>query len=206
MKKSNTWVQEVDRRDFSITLWAALSLAVLSQASGAEATPFVTWVNGEPSESQITAVPPSPVQPKLSFQTRISQATLPILEGVFYEVIVHYKNLLSTGDCEERFEQVRVLDSVLNLELGLNARCDFARAVAQRSELEMELCFNLEEGEADGYSNLDEPCFNQTVRISSVPYAIKVNYAKEAQSAHQSNLAFMSSYACLLYTSDAADE
>ena len=139
MRKIYTWAQRGYRRGSLITLMAVF-LVSTSQVRGAEANPFVTWVNGEPSESQITALPPSPVQPKLSFQTRISQATLPILEGVFYEVIVHYKDLLSTGDCEEHFEQVRVLDSVLNLELGLNARCDFARAVAQRSELEMELC------------------------------------------------------------------
>ncbi len=176
--------------------------ALCLPALTASATPFVPWLNGEPTESQITALPPAPIRPKLSFQTRISQATLPILEGVFYEVVVTYKGLLAQGvDCEERFERVRVLDSVLNLELGLNARCDFAYAVAQRSALNLEVCFSTSPRQATGtqqgtqQETLPPRCFNQQVEIASAPYAIKVSRAREAQSVHQANTAFLTSYA-----------
>ena len=39
-------------------------------------------LNGKPAASHLEAIPPTPIKPKLSYKTRISQAELPILEGL----------------------------------------------------------------------------------------------------------------------------
>ena len=195
--------------------------------------PYVPWVNGKPSTSQLEALPPTPIRPKMSYQTRISQSELPILEGLVYSLTVKYVELNDGSDCEEKFQNVRILDSVLNLELGQNAACDFISKVSVKKSLDMKLCFtheapqtnsgiteanadsdnasssdSAEANEAsDNGSNLGSSgstsdsvaeeirCFNRSVKISSVPYAIKVNIAKEAESVYQSNLSFLSVYA-----------
>lgn len=190
------------RHQLVVSLLSQLSLLTLliqslSTSSEVHAEPYVRWTGNSPIESQITALPPTVIRPKLSFQTRISQATLPILEGLFYKVIVRYKGLLSEGDCLEEFENVRVLDSVLNLELGLNARCDFATAIAQKSEISLKICFSMPQDPVadNGVDRAPEDrCFNREVEISSVPYAVRVERALEAQSVHQANYSFISSY------------
>ena len=164
------------------------------------AEPFVPWQSANaPLSSQASALTPQRVRPKLSFQTRLSQATLPILEGLLYRVKVKYKDLLDEGDCEEEFRAVKVQDSVLNLELGLNAGCDFASAIAQRSSLSFELCFTLDvrapAGSAESSVEGEERCFNHEVEVGSAPYALNVSHAVEAESVYEANTALISSYA-----------
>ncbi len=191
------------------TSYSLLVLVIVSIGSVhiARAERSVSWVNGRPSQNQVEALPPSPIRPKLSYQTRISQTELPILEGLVYELKVKYSDLSSGGDCEETFQNVRILDSVLNLELGLNAGCDFGRELAKKQTLSMRLCFS-ETRETDFVSSNDnqssgiERCFNRDVNISSVPYAIRVNIAREAENVYQANYAHSSSYVYRLVDQD----
>lgn len=178
----------------SISGLLALCCAQLS------AEPFVPWQSeNAPLASQASALGPQMVRPKLSFQTRISQATLPILEGLLYRVKVKYKDLLDEGDCEEEFREVKVQDSLLNLELGLNAGCDFASAIAQRASLSFELCFTLDvrapAGSPESSVEGEERCFNHEIEVGSAPYALNVSHAVEAESVYEANTALISSYA-----------
>ena len=187
--------------DCKYSILVIFTIVTLGYAGEAQADRSVTWINGNPTQSQIEAIPPSPVRPKLSYQTRISQTELPILEGLVYSLEVKYVDLASNGHCVEEFRNVRILDSVLNLELGLNAGCDFAREIANKQELSMILCFSeSQDNNADTLSSNDSGasngarCFNREVKISSVPYAIRVNIAREAESVYQANYAHNSSY------------
>ena len=111
--------------------------------------PYVPWINGKPSTSQLDALPPTLIRPKLSYQTRISQSELPILEGLVYELKVVYVGLNGDSDCLETFQNVRILDSILNLELGQNAACNFASKVSEKKSLDMRLCFTYEVPQSD---------------------------------------------------------
>ena len=116
------------------------------------------------------------------FQTRISQAKLPVGDVVFEKVFVNVKR----GDaalCQETFSQVPVRDSVLNLEIGRTMDCKLATILAQNDDLKFQICIGNQE-------NCLKP-----VALSSVPFAVKSTYANTAAAADVANTAAQCHYA-----------
>jgi cysteine-rich repeat protein len=125
---------------------------------------------------------------------RISQAELPIIKGLVYRVVIKYQDLLGVGQhCTEKFDNVVIADSVLNLELGVYANCNFQEKVSQTDRLDMEVCLS---GQTPNDPNMSatEVCFQEKIKVASVPAAIKVQYAVESETAHRANLAYQSHY------------
>ena len=104
---------------------AALIWMPVAHANALQCTNNDTFPCGDFTEFQFTKVPSV-----FKFQARVSLAKLPIGKGVFSEVIV---NVIegSTTKCIEKFQNVEVRDSVLNLEIGLNMSCEFDELLAK---------------------------------------------------------------------------
>jgi cysteine-rich repeat protein len=147
--------------------------------------PNVSWQNNLTSGlsvkgSQATDAPIATVARRFSFQARITQAELPIFEGYIPELTVYYSN--GTFSCIEIFNNVRVLDSIINLELGEFARCSF-NTLLEQSSLNIKLCLS------------SQSCFDvDRYQMGSVPSAVKVNQAHQAEIAYLVNRSFLSDY------------
>ena len=116
------------------------------------------------------------------FQARVSQAKLPLGEGVFNTVYV--KLLRGTEvKCIEQFQNVQVVDSVLNLEIGRNMSCEMDEVIAENTDLAFQIC-------PGGAENCLQP-----VSLGAAPYAIKASFASIAQEAHHASFAGQASYA-----------
>ena len=116
------------------------------------------------------------------FQAAISQAKMPVGEAVFQTLIVNLKK----GDqvmCSETFNNVQVRDGVLNLDIGKQMSCDMDAVMAEHSGLTFQVCIG-------GSENCLKP-----VELGTVPYAVKSNFAVQAQEAHTSDVAVQSHYA-----------
>ncbi len=116
------------------------------------------------------------------FQSRISQAKLPVGDVVFETIYVNVKR----GDellCQESFNNVQVIESVLNLEIGRNMSCALDSVIAANPDLKFQICLGNQE-------NCLKP-----ISLSSVPYAIKSSFARSAQKAHYANEAVQCHYA-----------
>lgn len=115
------------------------------------------------------------------FQARVSQAKLPIGKGVFSEVIV---NVLDGSQpvCQEKFQNVEVRDSVLNLELGLNMSCELDEIIAKTTQLALQVCL--------GSTN---SCL-KPIELASVPYATKSSFSFKSIEAKKSQEAAVSHY------------
>ena len=137
-----------------------------------------TFPCGDFTEFQFTKVPSV-----FKFQARVSQAKLPIGKGVFSEVIVNV-NEGSTTKCIEKFQNVEVRDSVLNLEIGLNMSCEFDELLAKSAGgLALQVCL----GSANS-------CL-KPIELASVPYAVKSSFSFRAGEAGTSEEAAVSHYA-----------
>jgi cytoskeletal protein CcmA (bactofilin family) len=135
-----------------------------------------------PCSLQVEEVALQKVPARLKFQARVSQAKLPIGEGLFETLTV---NLLSGGTilCSEAFTSVQVKGSVLNLDIGANMSCDLAETIAENNALSFQIC----PGSGGG-------CL-EAIELGTVPYAVKSSYAALAQSAHKANEAGHAHYA-----------
>ncbi|PKN56105.1 MAG: hypothetical protein CVU56_17875 [Deltaproteobacteria bacterium HGW-Deltaproteobacteria-14] len=162
----------------------ALTLALAGPASAAAPPPTLTCENGDtfPCGIQLETGDLQKVPAVFKFQARVSQAKLPIGQGLFSEVIVK----LLAGDqprCEERFQNVEVRDSVLNLEIGRNMSCELDEEMATQTGLAFQVCLG-------SSSSCLKP-----IELSSVPYAVKASYAYMAQSAQTADQAAVADYA-----------
>ena len=131
----------------------------------------------EIEEEELQKVPPF-----FKFQSRISQAKLPVGDVIFDKVFVNVKS----GEavlCEESFGQVPVRDSVLNLEIGRTMDCELGTIISKNQDLKFQICIGNQE-------NCLKP-----VSLSSVPYAIKSSYAHMASKAQNANEAVQCHYA-----------
>jgi hypothetical protein len=119
------------------------------------------------------------------FQSRISQAKLPLADGRL-NVIVHLREGTTTW-CSQTLTGVQVRDSVLNLEVGpdtgMNCTLPLEEVIASRSSLGFQICINNEE-------NCLKP-----IALSSVPYAVKADFARRAQQSHEADVAAQCHYA-----------
>lgn len=137
-----------------------------------------------PADYPINATPIQPVSATFKFQTRVSQAKLPVGEAVFDSVFVNLvDNVNNQVVCAERLDNVQVRDSVMNLEIGRGFPCILSDEIARRDDLSFQICIK----------NPDN-CLTP-IALSTVPYAIKSNYALQSQQAEQANFANQSNYA-----------
>jgi hypothetical protein len=155
-------------------LWAPMAHATGNALS---CTNNDTFPCGDFTEYQFTKVPSV-----FKFQARVSQAKLPIGKGVFSEVIVNV-NEGSKTKCIEKFQNVEVRDSVLNLEIGLNMSCEFDELLAKSAGgLALQVCL----GSANS-------CL-KPIELASVPYAVKSSFSFRAGEAGTSEEAAVSHY------------
>jgi hypothetical protein len=119
------------------------------------------------------------------FQSRISQAKLPVGDVVFNTIYVNLKSGTETL-CTEEFSNVPVRDSVLNLEIGHTMDCALDMKIAESNDIQLQVCLGSTE-------NCLKP-----VEFSSVPFAIKSSYAREAQIANEANEAVQCHFAHLI--------
>jgi len=118
----------------------------------------------------------------LKFQARVSQAKLPIADGLFRKILVSLKSGSETL-CTEEFHDVRISQSTVNLEIGRNIDCELDQVVAENQELAFQVCIG-------GATN----CLNP-VALGATPYSIKSTFAQLAQQAHVSDVAGQAHYA-----------
>lgn len=135
-----------------------------------------------PCGYQLDALRLRKVPATLKVQARVAQSKLPIGEGLF--TTIHVKLLRGNEPlCNELFHDVRVVDSVINLELGRNMDCELDEVMADNSELSFQIC----PGSATN-------CM-RAIALGATPYAIKSSFASVAGQAHTSNVAGQAHYA-----------
>lgn len=163
---------------------AALALAMITAWTPQVALGQGQCVNGNcPSTFQIQDMPIQRSPNRFKFQTRISQAKLPVGDAVFPQVIVRLNDGSNNPLCEETHNNVPVVDSVLNLEIGAGFTCQLDDVLARSAGLNFEICLG-------GTENCLPP-----VALSSVPFSAKSNFAYRAQQAHQADVAAQCHYA-----------
>ena len=120
----------------------------------------------------------------MRFQARISQARLPIGEGLIRRLKVNIRR----GNrivCDETFVDVALVESVVNLEIGQNLTCDLDAEIAEAHELTFQICL----GEGG-----PENCLEQ-IPMGAVPYAFTSSVALHAVQAFEVNVAGQAHYA-----------
>ena len=127
----------------------------------------------------------------LKYQARVSQAQLPIGEGLFRKVIVNLKRGQRVL-CQEEFRNVEVVGSVVNLEIGRNLSCELDEVVAENHELKLQVCL----GQPDN-------CLRSQL-VGTAPYALKATYALHAREAFQAEEAGQAHYGHRLAADSAA--
>jgi len=120
-----------------------------------------------------------------NFQSRISQAKIPVGDATLPQVSV----LILRGSepvCEEYFYNVKVRDSVLNLEIGRGMNCregNLEDEIAINPALKFRVCL----GDNDN-------CL-RVVEMGSVPYSMKSTYSVLSEKSRKSDEAAMAHYA-----------
>ena len=167
-----------------VSVGAVCGLAVDSAPAGAQGV--ACGSGGAPCGYQIHDVVLQRVPRLLDLQARISQTQLPIGEGLFKRVWVKLRRSQSVL-CEEEFRDVRVIGSVMNVQVGRNLSCELDEVVAENDELEFQICI--------GQKN------NCPVAISvgTAPYAVKASYALHAREAYQTDAAGQAHYGHRLF-------
>jgi len=135
-----------------------------------------------PCGYQINSFQIEPAPNLLKFQARVSQAKLPVGDGVFGRVIVAVVRG-SEKLCSEEFHDVRVSYSAINLDVGRNMDCDLGKVVAANQDLALQVCIG-------GADNCLRP-----VTLATAPYSLKSTYAVLAQQAYVADVAGEASYA-----------
>jgi hypothetical protein len=163
--------------------WAALGMMLLVGAGSARGQVVQCGsLEDYPCAIQLEEVSLQSVPEVFQFQARVSQAKLPLGEGVFNTVYV--KIIGPTGTlCMEQFSNVEVHGSVLNLSIGQNMSCELHEVIAEHEDLAFQICLGSPEN-----------CL-KAIDLGTVPYAVKANFAKVAQNAHQANQAAVAHYA-----------
>lgn len=135
-----------------------------------------------PCSYQAEALELQKVPAIFKFQSRISQAKLPLGEAVFEAVFVKVLRGTETV-CLEQFSNVTVQGSVMNLEIGRNMSCELDEIIAENPSLAFQVCLG-------NQSNCLRP-----LDLAAAPYAVKSSFASQAQNAHKADLAGQAHYA-----------
>jgi hypothetical protein len=155
---------------------AAVSAAVSCLPQSAIADELATGFQIE--ERPIQKVPTT-----FKFQSRISQAKMPVGNQTFTTIYVNLVRGTNDVQCSEQLNQVQVRDSVLNIEIGRGFNCQLDEIIAANSDLNFQICIQSKE-------NCLKP-----VALSSVPYAVKATFSQQAQEAHTADIAAQCHYA-----------
>lgn len=135
---------------------------------------------------QLTSPEIQSTKTSFKFQARISQAKLPVDDVTFNKVIVKLRDGVNTW-CSQSLSNVKVRDSVLNLEVGpdtgMTCSMPLEDLIAGKNGLGFQICINNEE-------NCLKP-----IALSSVPYSVKAEYARRAQQAFEADVAAQAHYA-----------
>jgi hypothetical protein len=165
------------------TLQTLALLLPLSTAAHAQERPDLRCdsLDDFPCTVQLDGLPLKKIPSLLKVQANVAQAGLPIGEGLFTNVFV--KLIRGTDTlCDEEFRNVRVVDSVINLEIGRNMSCELDEVIAENSDLSFQICT----GRID---NCLKP-----IALGATAYAIKASFASEAAQAHHANVAGQAHY------------
>ena len=119
------------------------------------------------------------------FQSRISQAKFPIGDAEFSQLVVKVEKYDGSLLCMERFSNVKVRDSVLNLEIGRMVTCELDEIIRDNNNLMFRVCIG---GEAE------QQCL-KPIAMGSVPYAVKSSFANQAYKASRADQSAQSHYA-----------
>ncbi len=173
----------------SCAFWAAavfvsLLFAPVFPPSAYAATPDAVCdsVADFPCESQLSGVSLKRVPTVFKLQARVAQAKMLIGDGLFDEVLV--KLIRGTQElCREEFTNVRVVNSLMNLEIGHEMGCQLDDIIAEVPDLAFQICLGG-----------DETCL-VPIALAPVPYAVKASVAATSQRAHSVTQAAVSDYA-----------
>ena len=182
----------LDRLIIGALAVAAGALALSAGPGAARAQDVACGPGGDlPCGYEIREVALQRVPRVLKFQARVSQARLPVGQGLFPRLTVNLKRGQSVL-CAEEFRNVQVEGSVVNLEIGRNLSCDLDEVIAENHELEFQLCL----GQPDN-------CL-RTVVVGTAPYAIKASYTPHAAESYQAEVAGQAHYGHRATASSAA--
>jgi cysteine-rich repeat protein len=115
-------------------------------------------------------------------QARVAQAGVMIGEASFARIQVQVMGGAEVL-CVERFDDVRVKASVMNLEIGREIDCELDEVLAQNTDLRLQVCVGNEK-------NCLDP-----IPLSATPYAVRATWAWTAGRAHEADVAAQSHYA-----------
>ncbi len=136
-----------------------------------------------PCDFQIGSFKIAKVPPIFKFQSRVSQAKLPIGEGTFNKVFVKVKNPAGTVICLEEFRDITVRNSVLNLEIGHNMSCELEDVIAREPNLLFQICLGS-----------SESCL-KAISLAATPLAVKSTFSFMSEKAHRADFAGQAHYA-----------
>src|SRR4051812_12629646 len=155
----------------SMTVVAGLVLPGAARAQGVSCVSPANY----PCDFEIGSIGVAKTPPVFKFQSRVSQAKLPIGEGSFTVVFAKVLNASGTELCREEFRDVTVRESVLNLEIGHNMNCELDDIIAREQNLAFQICL----GSAQN-------CL-KSVALAAVPLAVKSTFAVQSEKAHQAD-------------------
>ncbi|MBT9556085.1 MAG: DUF4215 domain-containing protein [Myxococcales bacterium] len=124
---------------------------------------------GQRCSFDLTSPGVAPIPLRFELQARLSQAQLPVADTTLQNVLV---NVLRGQEilCQEAFQAIPVVESVLNLTIGAGMSCPLGRILAENGDLAFQVCV--------GPGNCLKP-----LPIGSSPYAISASYASIARQA-----------------------
>lgn len=173
------------RRAWPLTVIAG-GVLLSGLPGSSEAAPTCTDQNCPTDFIQLVSPEIQSTKTSFKFQARISQAKLPVDDVDFPKVIVKLRDGANTW-CSQTLTKVKVRDSVLNIEVGpdtgMTCSMPLEEVIANKNGLGFQICINNEE-------NCLKP-----IALSSVPYAVKSEFARRAQQAQEADTAAQAHYA-----------
>ncbi len=173
------------RRAWPLTVFAG-GVILWGLPVSSQAAPTCTDQNCPTDFIQLVSPEIQSTKTSFKFQARISQAKLPVDDVEFPKVIVKLKDGVNVW-CSQTLSKVKVRDSVLNIEVGpdtgMTCSMPLAEVIANKNGLGFQICINNEE-------NCLKP-----IALSSVPYAVKSEFARRAQQAQEADTAAQAHYA-----------
>lgn len=162
--------------------WAAAALCTALGAGIPVAQAQVCTEAACPPNFTIASRPLQKVPSVFKFQSRVSQAKIPLGDARLSLVKVRVKRANGELKCTETLTNVMVRDSVLNVELGRAMDCVLDEVIAQNNDLSFEVCI----GE-------NENCL-KPVSLGTVPQSVKSSFAAQAQESLRAQISAQSHY------------
>ena len=115
-------------------------------------------------------------------QARVAQAGMQIGEAQFETVMV---KVLRGSEvlCREKFQQVRIKASVMNLQIGAEIDCELDEVMARNTDLGFQICIGT-----------DDTCL-PPIPLQSTPYAVRATWTWATERAYHTDRAAQAHYA-----------